>query len=121
MANFKPDRGNYIDDGFAYTAPVDVFAPNGFGLYNMSGNVSEWVNDAYNPAGSALIWDMDPIYDDPNEPRKVVRGGSWKDIAHFLETSTRTYEYQDTKSAHIGFRTVMTLSLIHISEPTRPY
>lgn len=108
MANFKPGRGNYIDDGFAYTAPVDVFEPNDFGIYNMAGNVSEWVNDAYNPAGNALMWDMNPIYDDPNEPRKVIRGGSWKDIAFFLETSTRTYEYQDTQSAHIGFRTVMT-------------
>ena len=108
MANFKPGRGNYIDDGFAYTAPVDVFAPNGFGLYNMAGNVAEWVIDAYNPAGSSLTWDLDPVYDDPNEPRKVVRGGSWKDIAHYLETSTRTFEYQDVKTAHIGFRTSMT-------------
>jgi gliding motility-associated lipoprotein GldK len=108
MANFKPGRGNYIDDGFAYTAPVDVFAPNGFGLYNMSGNVSEWVLDAYNPVSSAITWDLDPVNNDPNESRKVVRGGSWKDIAHYLETSTRTYEYQDVKAAHIGFRTAMT-------------
>ncbi len=108
MANFKPGRGNYIDDGFAYTAPVDVYAPNGFGIYNMAGNVSEWVEDAYNPAGSALSWDLDPVYKDENESRKVVRGGSWKDISHYLETSTRTYEYQDIKTAHIGFRTVMT-------------
>ncbi|WP_194776733.1 T9SS ring complex lipoprotein PorK/GldK [Pararhodonellum marinum] len=108
MANFKPGRGNYIDDGFAYTAPVDTFYPNGFGLYNMAGNVSEWVEDAYNPAASALTWDLDPKYTDENEPRKVVRGGSWKDISHFLETSTRAYEYQDVKTAHIGFRTSMT-------------
>ncbi|WP_215224310.1 T9SS ring complex lipoprotein PorK/GldK [Echinicola shivajiensis] len=108
MANFKPGRGNYIDDGFAYTAPVDTYAPNDFGIYNMSGNVAEWVEDAYNPAGSALSWDLDPRYEDENESRKVVRGGSWKDIAHYLETSTRTYEYQDVKTAHIGFRTVMT-------------
>jgi gliding motility-associated lipoprotein GldK len=108
MANFKPGRGNYIDDGFAYSAPVDVFAPNGFGLYNMSGNVAEWVLDAYATTSSSVIWDLDPIYDDPNEPRKVVRGGSWKDIAHYLETSTRTYEYEDVAQAHIGFRTAMT-------------
>lgn len=108
MANFKPGRGNYIDDGFAYTAPVDVFAPNGFGLYNMSGNVAEWVLDAYSPVAGALTWDLDPRYDNANEKRKVVRGGSWKDIAHYLETSTRTYEFQDVKTAHIGFRTAMT-------------
>jgi gliding motility-associated lipoprotein GldK len=108
MANFKPGRGNYIDDGFAYTAPVDVFAPNGFGLYNMSGNVAEWVLDAYGTTSSTVTWDLDPVYADPLEPRKVVRGGSWKDIAHYLETSTRTYEYEDVAQAHIGFRTVMT-------------
>ena len=108
MANFKPGRGNYIDDGFAYTAPVDAFAPNGYGLYNMAGNVSEWVEDAYNPASNALIWDMNPTFFDDNEPRKVVRGGSWKDVAHYLETSTRNYEYKDVQTAHIGFRTAMT-------------
>lgn len=108
MANFKPGRGNYIDDGFAYTAPVDTFAPNGFGLYNMSGNVGEWVQDAYATTSSSITWDLNPVYTDPNEPRKVVRGGSWKDIAHYLETSTRTYEYEDVAQAHIGFRTKMT-------------
>ncbi|MDF2158880.1 gliding motility lipoprotein GldK [Algoriphagus sp. CAU 1675] len=108
MANFKPGRGNYIDDGFAYTAPVDVFFPNGFGLHNMSGNVAEWVMDAYSTTSRSLTWDLDPVYNVESEPRKVVRGGSWKDIAHYLETSTRTYEYQDVAQAHIGFRTVMT-------------
>ena len=108
MANFKPGRGNYIDDGFAYTAPVDVFAPNGFGLHNMSGNVAEWVLDAYAATSRTATWDLNPVYDVETEPRKVVRGGSWKDIAHYLETSTRTYEYQDVAQAHIGFRTAMT-------------
>ena len=108
MANFKPGRGNYVDDGFTYTAPVDVFAPNGFGLYNMAGNVSEWVMDAYKVTSRAQTWDLDPVYLDEAEPKKIVRGGSWKDISHYLETSTRTYEYQDVAQAHIGFRTVMT-------------
>jgi formylglycine-generating enzyme required for sulfatase activity len=48
------------------------------------------------------------VYFDETEPKKIVRGGSWKDISHYLETSTRTYEYQDVAQAHIGFRTVMT-------------
>lgn len=107
MANFKPGRGNYVDDGFTYTAPVDVFAPNNFGLFNMAGNVSEWVLDAYNPTAQVSTWDLNPIYVDDKEPKKVVRGGSWKDIAFYLETSTRTYEYQDQGKPYIGFRTVM--------------
>ena len=107
QANFKPGRGNYTDDGFSYAAPVDVYEPNGFGLYNMSGNVAEWVLDAYNSSSYASTWDLNPIYVNEKEPRKVVRGGSWKDIAHYLETSTRTYEYQDQGQAHIGFRTAM--------------
>jgi formylglycine-generating enzyme required for sulfatase activity len=74
----------------------------------MSGNVAEWVMDAYKATAGVDTWDLDPVYNDPNEPRKVVRGGSWKDIAHYLETSTRTYEYQDVAQAHIGFRTAMT-------------
>lgn len=107
QANFKPGRGNYIDDGFAYAAPVDVYEPNGFGLYNMSGNVSEWVLDAYSSSSYASTWDLDPIYIDKNEKKKVVRGGSWKDISFYLQTSTRTYEYSDKAQPHIGFRTAM--------------
>ncbi len=46
---------------------------------------------------------------DPNVlKRKVIRGGSWKDVAHYLQTSTRTYEYQDTAKCYLGFRCVMT-------------
>ena len=42
-----------------------------------------------------------------NEPRKIVRGGSWKDVAYYLETGTRTFEYDDAKRSYIGFRCVM--------------
>ena len=44
--------------------------------------------------------------DHPVLKRKVIRGGSWKDIAYFIQTSTRTFEYQDTAKSYIGFRTV---------------
>jgi formylglycine-generating enzyme required for sulfatase activity len=42
----------------------------------------------------------------PNETRKVVRGGSWKDVAYYLRVSSRDYEYSDTSRSYIGFRTV---------------
>jgi formylglycine-generating enzyme len=108
LANFKPGRGNYFDDGFAYTSPVRAYFANDFGLYDMSGNVAEWCEDAFNPASVPLVWDLNPTYNDENEPRKVVRGGSWKDIAYFLETGTRTYQFKDSTSSSIGFRCAMT-------------
>lgn len=108
LANFKPGRGNYYDDGFMYSAPVASYFSNDFGLYDMAGNVSEWCEDAYFDAAVPVVWDLNPTYYDDNEPRKIIRGGSWKDIAYYLETGTRTFEYQDTTKSYIGFRTVMT-------------
>lgn len=108
LANFKPGRGNYYDDGFQYTAPVNSFFSNDFGLYDMAGNVSEWCEDAYHPASYTLVWDLNPTYFDEDEPRKIIRGGSWKDVAYFLETGTRDFEYKDSTRAFIGFRCAMT-------------
>ena len=108
MANFKSGRGNYYDDGYAYTSPAYTFAPNDFGLYDMAGNVAEWCDDAYNPASVPLVWDLNPTFKDNEQPRKVVRGGSWKDIAYYLETGTRTFEHQDSTRSYIGFRCAMT-------------
>ncbi len=108
LANFKPGRGNYYDDGFAYTAPVYSFFSNDWGLYDMAGNVSEWCEDAFHPSAYTLVWDLNPTYNDDNEPKKVVRGGSWKDISYYLQTGTRTFEYKDTTRAFIGFRCAMT-------------
>jgi gliding motility-associated lipoprotein GldK len=113
LANFKPLRGNYIDDGGARPVIVAHYPANDFGLYDMSGNVSEWCADAYDESSSQFTWDMNPTYlynakddDPPLLKRKVIRGGSWKDIAYYLQVSTRAYEYQDTAKCYIGFRTV---------------
>ncbi|WP_205966244.1 SUMF1/EgtB/PvdO family nonheme iron enzyme [Parapedobacter sp. SGR-10] len=113
MANFKPGRGNYMDDGAAYTAPVYSYFPNDFGLYNMAGNVAEWTKSTYNESAYSFVHDMNPTYthhakaDDPLAmKRKVVRGGSWKDIGFFLQNGTRQYEYQDTAKSYIGFRSI---------------
>jgi len=107
LANFKPGRGNYVDDGYAYTSPVGVFFPNDFGLYDMSGNVAEWCEDAYIDEYTPITWDLNPIYRDDNIDKKVIRGGSWKDIAFFIEVATRTFEHQDSTRAFIGFRTAL--------------
>lgn len=107
LANFKPYRGNYRADGYPYTAPSNAFNPNDYGLYNMAGNVAEWCQDAYAESYMPVTWDLNPVYNDDNEPRKVIKGGSWKDVAYFLETGTNTYEYRNERRSYIGFRCVM--------------
>jgi len=113
LANFKPGRGNYSDDGATYTVKVRSYFPNDYGLYNMAGNVAEWTSSAYDAAASSFVNDLAPTFNynaKPTDPeimkRKVVRGGSWKDVGWFLQNSSRTYEYQDTAKAYIGFRCV---------------
>jgi formylglycine-generating enzyme len=108
LANFKPGRGNYYDDGFSYTSPIGQYFSNDYGLYDMSGNVSEWCEDAFFEASVPVVWDLNPTYFDVKEPRKVVRGGSWKDIAYFLQNGTRNFEYEDTAKSFVGFRCVVT-------------
>ena len=106
MANFKPMRGDYAADQALYTVEADAYDPNDFNLYNMAGNVSEWVNGSYDPASYEYSSTINPNVNDPDNERKVVRGGSWKDVAYFLQVSSRDYEYADSARSYIGFRTV---------------
>lgn len=106
MANFKPLRGDYAADQALYTVEADAYDPNDFNLYNMAGNVSEWVEGSYAPGSYEYSATFNPSVNDPNNQRKVVRGGSWKDVAYFLQVSSRDYEYQDSARSYIGFRTV---------------
>ncbi len=113
LANFKPMRGSYTDDMGATTMKVASFPPNDFGLYDMAGNVAEWTSTAYNEGSSTLVSDMNPSFqynakteDSDLLKRKVVKGGSWKDIAYYLQCGVRTYEYQNESRPYIGFRCV---------------
>ncbi len=113
LANFKPLRGRYGDDGAQATLAVASYAPNDFGLYDMSGNVAEWTSSAFDESAYSFTHDFNPTYkynalpDDPHVmKRKVIRGGSWKDIGYYLQCGTRTYEYQDSAKSYIGFRCV---------------
>ena len=79
----------------------------------MAGNVSEWTASTYDESSYTFVHDMNPTYaTEVNETtpmaqrRKVVRGGSWKDIGFFLQNGTRAYEYLDTAKSYIGFRCV---------------
>ena len=114
LANFKPLRGNYIDDGGFYTVKATSYWPNDYGLYCMSGNVAEWTSNAFDESAYNFQHDLNPDYsyeakdsDPPALKRKTIRGGSWKDIGYYLQTGTRSYEYQDTSKCYVGFRCVM--------------
>jgi gliding motility-associated lipoprotein GldK len=111
LANFKPLRGNYVADGGIKAIKTASYNPNGYGLYDMSGNVAEWTSNAYDESAFSYSHDMnmDRSYDAQEDDlavlkRKAIRGGSWKDIAYFIQNSTRTFEYQDTAKSYIGFR-----------------
>jgi len=114
LGNFKPMRGNYMDDGGVYTVKVTSYWPNDYGLYCMAGNVSEWTSNAYDESAYGFTHDVSTDYtyeakesDPPSMKRKAIRGGSWKDVGYYLQTGARSYEYQDTAKCYVGFRCVM--------------
>ena len=114
-ANFKPMEGDYVRDGHVITSPVGTFAANDYGLYDMAGNVSEWTSTAYSESIDRLTADINPEYrydaadEDPYRmKRKIVRGGSWKDVANNIRSDLRMWEYQNEQRSYIGFRNVRT-------------
>jgi gliding motility-associated lipoprotein GldK len=106
LANFKPLRGDYAADQALYTVEAKSYEPNEYNLYNMSGNVSEWVDSSYDIGSYEFMSSMSPVVNDKDNKRKGVRGGSWKDTSYFLQVGTRDFEYQDSARSYIGFRTV---------------
>jgi gliding motility-associated lipoprotein GldK len=106
LANFKPLRGNYAADQALYTVEANAYEPNDYNLWNMAGNVSEWVNSSYDASSYEYTASFNPNVNNKENPKKVVRGGSWKDVAYYLQVSTRDYEHADSARSFIGFRTV---------------
>ena len=121
LANFKPGRGDYFGSDAKndniYTTKVQSFPENGYKLFDMAGNVAEWTSSVYYEGGYNFMGDFSPDLqynakeEDPiSMKRKVIRGGSWKDIAYNIQVSTRNYEYQDTAKSYIGFRCVLSMA-----------
>lgn len=142
LANFKRGRGDYagiagkLNDGAMVTDHIYSYPPNDFGLYNMAGNVNEWVFDVYRPLSFQDMEDLNPVrrstadlvgrstidpnLDDPadeydyeffnsliSDKTRVYKGGSWNDIAYWLSPGNRRFLDQDSATATIGFRCAM--------------
>ncbi|MDF7821565.1 SUMF1/EgtB/PvdO family nonheme iron enzyme [Runella sp. MFBS21] len=130
LANFKRARGDYAgiagksNDGAIITEEIYKYPPNDFGLYNMAGNVNEWVYDVYRPLSYMDFKDLNPLrrdgfldeskrYDSKNsnsvvnDKLRVYKGGSWNDVAYWLSPGTRRFLDQDSATAMIGFRCAM--------------
>ncbi len=115
-ANFKPDRGNYTEDGSLITSRCGIYSANSNGLYDMAGNVAEWTSTVYTEAGVESMSDMNPelkynaAKEDPYRlKKKSVRGGSWKDPESMIRSAWRSYEYQNQPRSYIGFRCVRSM------------
>jgi formylglycine-generating enzyme len=93
-ANYYPN--DFADDGFALTAPVGSFPANGYGLFDMAGNVSEWCADKNTPPGGGTPFAA-PDY-------RVRKGGSWRSRARELRGAARKFSPPDTADGFIGFR-----------------
>jgi sulfatase modifying factor 1 len=108
------------DDTFAAQAPIGRFSPNVLGLQDLSGNVSEWCSDRYDPE----YYKMSPL-ENPRGPNtgasRVVRGASWQSTAEECRVETRSFAAPNQAQLHVGFRLVQELpALADADAPKAP-
>lgn len=104
-------KHDLVQDGFAGTCPVDSFEPNGFGLFNMVGNVWEWCEDVFNARYHLVTRTDDPVYLS-NEKSRSLRGGSFLCHASYCDryrVAARTENTPESSASNIGFRVVITI------------
>ena len=119
-------RENLTADGYDRTSPVMTFAPNGYGLYDMIGNIWEWTSDWFtsqhkadapkacciprNPRGGRQQDSYDSCQPDIKIPRKVLKGGSFLCAPNYCRRyrpAARHAQPIDTSTCHVGFRCVV--------------
>ena len=102
---------NLTLDGFEGTSPVGSFPPNGYGLYDMCGNVWEWTDDFFGPHGAPQARACCGPPSAPGErfPRRVIKGGSYLCAPNYClryRPAARQGEAVDTSTSHLGFRCI---------------
>ncbi len=113
---------NLMEDGFTGTSPVRSFPPNGYGLYDVTGNVWEWTADFFSPqhAGDAdkpccvphnprVSNPDDSVVEGEHVPRRVIKGGSHLCAPNYClryRPAARQSETVDTSTSHLGFRCI---------------
>ena len=129
MANFWQGEfpwQNLCDDGYERTSPVGAFPANGYGLFDMIGNVWEWTTDwfqpthgqvetkaccaPHNPLGPRESESYDPCQPEVRIPRKVLKGGSHLCAPNYCQRyrpAARFPEPIDTSTSHVGFRCIV--------------
>lgn len=117
---------NLAEDGYIRTSPVMAYPPNGYGLYDMIGNVWEWTADWWtarheadagkpccipkNPRGGQIDDSLDPTMPHIRIPRKVLKGGSHPCAPNYCKRyrpAARHAEPVDTSTSHLGFRCIL--------------
>ena len=92
------------------TAPVGSFAPNGFGLYDMVGNVEEWMEDCYHESYVGAPTDGSAWIEGADCSNRIVRAGSWFFAPAFLRSAKRYWFTTDYRLNYLGFRVARTLT-----------
>ena len=101
-------HGNTAEDGYASTAPVDAFPPNGYGLFSVTGNVWEWCADWFDPAHHQFATRVDPVGPSTGTAR-VMKGGSYlchQSYCNRYRVGARSSNTPDSATSNIGFRCV---------------
>jgi formylglycine-generating enzyme required for sulfatase activity len=119
---------NLLKDGYEWTAPVGAFPPNGYGLFEMAGNVWEWTADWYqdhgkneisccasfNPKGGKRDESYDSSSSTTEIPRKVMKGGSYLCAPNYCRRyrpAARMPQPIDTSTCHLGFRCIVRVNM----------